>query len=1217
MRTNTHTPGTRPGVLLILAALVLAPLITLAAPATPAAADPTAITAAPPLTWGYKASWRNYAGMPTVSDGASIVDVGGQYDIGWTFVDGSFDPSTKTTVLEYSGTVHWAKYPLRDFPSFIPPGYTGSLDVNVLDITLSDPVVTISRDRADIVVDAIARPRQTMELTEHPDSAVVKLDVSTVVPTVAGGTTTWPAITAAAGPGSFDAFGGMYPEGLAIDSVAFSYTGPGGAPDFSDLFDAPGTVKLELARNEILTTNGSNEQLALWWYDQANQVTHWRTTNNVAGTTTYYAFDLETMSRVGQPWVVNTSDAIRPSQLLFSDPETGRALYWSVGLTTRSITFDPVAGYQTAAITPDFPRGNTFAFNWDPVGHRAVNLMKTIPDGVGAQDYDNHVWKVLTYTETTPGTWVREEHVLNSFPLGLNQKGYQGTTATPFAATMAALPDGSLVVLGTSQSSNNPNVPNPTTFAGAHRIVLHGDGTATSQPIAGTQLTASGSLAYERIMAGPDGQMSLISNGDGVSILPRVQTLRWNGEAGTVTAGAPLPMPGLFILNLQHSAIDPQDGTVWLNDYTGRRMVGVKDGRVVTSQLIAERHPRGGWIFVGDDSTVYAQTNDGSNLVPTYGIGELTRLGSSPTVTGSPEDAAVTLGVGETSEEVTFASSATGVPEPDRQWQVKAPGSARFVDVPDATGATLTVTAAPGMDGSEYRALFSNAAGRIATEPATLAVEHAPIISFQPPDLSVLAGTDAAFDLEVTATPEADVTWQRYAGGFWWNIGPDDDGFVVTDTSLTVTGTNVDQDGTRLRARVRNTVGTVHSRVATLSVTEPADDPQYVVGGDLDWGVRQSFRTYITGPIAHGAIETSAGATVDTDDTFLFPAAGGTVDGDVVDADFDGTVRFTGHDGTGTPPGVPALDVRISDIRIDADGQDGTLVADVVSRGLEDGDLTTYDDIAVADLDLSGITPTPVEGGLRWSAVPATLTEQGVPAFADFYEAGSDLDPLTVTLALADEEPEPERTPTESFATAALTDLLGEEPTGEQVASAVTAIEATGKTTFLRSLTTSDQWLAAIVDDLYADTLGRPASDADRAFWTGRLRAGWTVARVAASFYAAPEYYDGIGGGTDATWVADLYAKLLDRTGATDEIDYWVDETVAKGRGNVALRFYQTPESARTRVTGLYDHLLGRAPSEGDLAFWAAQVVRRGDLTLAVSLALSPEYQARAETRFP
>ena len=41
------------------------------------------------------------------------------------------------------------------------------------------------------------------------------------------------------------------------------------------------------------------------------------------------------------------------------------------------------------------------------------------------------------------------------------------------------------------------------------------------------------------------------------------------------------------------------------------------------------------------------------------------------------------------------------------------------------------------------------------------------------------------------------------------------------------------------------------------------------------------------------------------------------------------------------------------------------------------------------------------------------------------------------------------------------------------------------------------------------------------------------------------------------------------------------------------------------------------APSSADVAFWAPRIVRTGDITLAVDLAASAEYLARAQTRFP
>lgn len=225
-----------------------------------------------------------------------------------------------------------------------------------------------------------------------------------------------------------------------------------------------------------------------------------------------------------------------------------------------------------------------------------------------------------------------------------------------------------------------------------------------------------------------------------------------------------------------------------------------------------------------------------------------------------------------------------------------------------------------------------------------------------------------------------------------------------------------------------------------------------------------------------------------------------------------------------------------------------------------------------------------------------------------------------VTDRLADDGAGPPRATdaTTAFAIAAQTDLLG-GTTARQVEAAANALGAgQSKATFLGRLTTSDAWLTGIVEDLYVDTLGRAGDAGGTAYWVGELASGRrTVAQVAASFYASPEHYDGLGGGTDATWIADLYAKVLGRSAEPGGVGYWSDEVARTGRTPVALRFHQTSESARVRVTGLYQALLGRAPSTADLDFWAPRVVARGDLVLAVSLAASIEYQAQAELRFP
>lgn len=207
-----------------------------------------------------------------------------------------------------------------------------------------------------------------------------------------------------------------------------------------------------------------------------------------------------------------------------------------------------------------------------------------------------------------------------------------------------------------------------------------------------------------------------------------------------------------------------------------------------------------------------------------------------------------------------------------------------------------------------------------------------------------------------------------------------------------------------------------------------------------------------------------------------------------------------------------------------------------------------------------------------------------------------------------------------AFVKAAYEDFLERPPTAEALEYRVDRLlsGATSRATFIRELSTSTEYLNRIVQGFYQDTLGRNGSSADVAFWVGRIQSGaYTVAKVAASFYASQEYFDGIGGGTNATWVADLYQKLLGRSAPQGDVDYWAGEAAAKGRANVALRFFQAPESRATRVRGLYQMLLGRTPSGADVDYWSPRIMTQGDLALATSLASLQEYFDRAQSRFP
>ncbi len=194
--------------------------------------------------------------------------------------------------------------------------------------------------------------------------------------------------------------------------------------------------------------------------------------------------------------------------------------------------------------------------------------------------------------------------------------------------------------------------------------------------------------------------------------------------------------------------------------------------------------------------------------------------------------------------------------------------------------------------------------------------------------------------------------------------------------------------------------------VAPATPAGAAEAPvEGIVSGELSWGVRESFRNYVASPFAGGEITVSGGASQAPDNgVFTFPVSRGGVEGDEAAASFAGGVHFQAHFhtyGEGEDEEiVPLLDVEIRNVRVAVDAEVGEIIADVTSRAFEGTDpvepppLVTYTDVALGALDLTGIVPA--DG--TWANVPATLTEAGVPAFGEFYEAGTELDPITMTL---------------------------------------------------------------------------------------------------------------------------------------------------------------------------------------------------------------------------
>jgi hypothetical protein len=186
-----------------------------------------------------------------------------------------------------------------------------------------------------------------------------------------------------------------------------------------------------------------------------------------------------------------------------------------------------------------------------------------------------------------------------------------------------------------------------------------------------------------------------------------------------------------------------------------------------------------------------------------------------------------------------------------------------------------------------------------------------------------------------------------------------------------------------------------------------------IKGGEVDWGVKESFRKYVKGPIANGKIEVSGGAVEAADGTFRFPVSSGQYDlaTHVTEVQATGTVHFTGHY-EGTP--TPLLDVTITNPRVVFGGETGTLFADVFSKAFTPGEPESFPNAEFAALDTSGVIPGFSSEAVTMSAIPAELTEEGSEAFAGFYGEGTALDPVSLTATFeptpAPEEPKKEET---------------------------------------------------------------------------------------------------------------------------------------------------------------------------------------------------------------
>lgn len=184
---------------------------------------------------------------------------------------------------------------------------------------------------------------------------------------------------------------------------------------------------------------------------------------------------------------------------------------------------------------------------------------------------------------------------------------------------------------------------------------------------------------------------------------------------------------------------------------------------------------------------------------------------------------------------------------------------------------------------------------------------------------------------------------------------------------------------------------------ALLPATAAQAEGRTVEGGRLDWGIKSSFQSYVTGPVANGSWSLTGGAATVGGSQFRFHSATGSYDPatGVFSSAFAGGVHFLGHRKS---DGSHELDLTISRPAVRIAGGSGTLYADVVGKDRGTGRVTSAARVPLATLGLSGIDMKGGSTPIALRNVPATLTAQGAKSFAGYYTAGTPLDPVSLSV---------------------------------------------------------------------------------------------------------------------------------------------------------------------------------------------------------------------------
>ncbi len=225
-------------------------------------------------------------------------------------------------------------------------------------------------------------------------------------------------------------------------------------------------------------------------------------------------------------------------------------------------------------------------------------------------------------------------------------------------------------------------------------------------------------------------------------------------------------------------------------------------------------------------------------------------------ITQQPANATVEAGA-----PASFTSTATATPTPTVQWELSTNGAATWSPIPGATSTTYTIAKTVASEnGYEFRAVFKNGAGPVASKPATLTVTEKPAVTQQPVDAFAGEGKEATFTSQASGSPAPTIQWMESTdGGVTYKTISG-----ATTNTLKLSGLAKSMDGYKFRAVFKNSTGTATSEAATLHILNPPHIEQQPLNKTVTEGESAEFHSTATGnptPTVQWELSTDGGAS--------------------------------------------------------------------------------------------------------------------------------------------------------------------------------------------------------------------------------------------------------------------------------------------------------------------------------------------------------------------